>query len=485
MTAPAKLQLKLLSKSGELINSIACHGGRVSVFRAVMPRNLDPFLRALSGLSGPEKFTVSLDNANFEPSEHILIGFGESFAVSTEAVHQFVANAGLDLRQFLSTLANFGLEHIVGKACQELTNCEERRLRLLAAAYGDASKVMVLNNPFEPLADGWRERFADLLTEIARTRARLIVVPATSYRPQCWINNELIERIQVDQVSQKTIGFTNSPSAANEMVAHIRQLMKDEEAVKRVLAGDEAAALPAEAPQRTVQNPPPVVMTHRPVTASTENLAELVDIPLLARLQNRRNQLYLGTGFLATLTLLVAIAMSSSQPASTTEALLPPPQPVANLIPPTMPVTAPPPPEPKPVEVVQHVEAPLPPAPQPVHILDSYPAPIRKAILDTFEGTVVRPPSVLSDGLPTQDAFAPPVGGTVPPPEKNFLGLLNSLSNNEATPDTGERPAPPLPFGRPQEDLGSMDEEARRDAIRNKFLEAIQRAAQQREQPNM
>ena len=158
MSAPSKLQLKLLSKSGELINSITCHGGRVSVFRAVMPRNLDPFLRALSGLSGPEKFTVTLDNQTFEPSAHVLVGFGESFTLSTEQVHAYIASAGLDLRQFLSTLANFGLEHAVGRACKDLSSCEERRLRLLCAAYGDAGKVLVLNNPFEPLSDGWRER---------------------------------------------------------------------------------------------------------------------------------------------------------------------------------------------------------------------------------------------------------------------------------------------------------------------------------------
>jgi len=484
MSAPLKLQLKLLSKSGELINSITCHGGRVSVFRAVMPRNLDPFLRALSGLSGPEKFTVSLDNHTFEPSAHALVGFGESFALSTEQVHEYISAAGLDLRQFLSTLANFGLEHAVGRACKDLTSCEERRLRLLCAAYGDSGKVLILNNPFEPLSDSWRERFADLFTEVARTRGRLVVVPATSYRPQCWINNELIERIQVDQVSQKTIGFTNSPSQAQEMVAHIRQLMKDEESVQRVLAGDDAAALPPEQAARSVQNPPAVVMTHRPVTATTENLGEMVDVPLLARLQSRRNQLYLGTGFLAAVSILVAIAMSSQQPALTSEALIPPPQVLARVetppvaaatLAPTEPIVAP-------VAVVE--PPPPPPPPQPVHLLDTYPAPIRKAILETFEGTAIRQPTILSDGAPTQDAFAPPVAGSAPAPEKNFLGLLNSLSTTEGTTPPENNQPPPV-FGGAQEDLGSMDEEARRDAIRNKFLEAIQRAAQQREQPNM
>ena len=58
---PKKLQAKLLSKTGELLNVINCFAGQVAVFRAHSAADLRPYLRALTGGQGPERFSITTD----------------------------------------------------------------------------------------------------------------------------------------------------------------------------------------------------------------------------------------------------------------------------------------------------------------------------------------------------------------------------------------------------------------------------------------
>lgn len=77
-----KLLVKQLSNTGELIRVISCFAGQISVFRATSPNALRPFQRAFVGLPGPEKIVISIEDENYVPSEHPLIGFGERWNAS-------------------------------------------------------------------------------------------------------------------------------------------------------------------------------------------------------------------------------------------------------------------------------------------------------------------------------------------------------------------------------------------------------------------
>ena len=90
-----KLQIKLLSSSGELLNVINCRSGQVTVFRAVTAEELKPYQRALSGVPGPERFSISLDEHNFEASQHNLVGFGEEHLAHDQTVPEHLSDAGV------------------------------------------------------------------------------------------------------------------------------------------------------------------------------------------------------------------------------------------------------------------------------------------------------------------------------------------------------------------------------------------------------
>jgi hypothetical protein len=148
--------------------------------------------------------------------------------------------------------------------------------------------------------------------------------------------------------------------------------------------------------------------------------------------------------------------------------------------------TAPPPP---PAAAPPQVEAPQEPPAPPQFVLDEYPEMIRASLLDTVNG-------VVSD--------MPPAGGVGPaveqkpadPPNGNIFKLLESASNKSpdktslGAPVYVDGPPPPAaydgpgsaPFDPPPPPppLDEEGEQAKREAIRQKFLEAIRAAAERR-----
>ena len=68
-----------------------------------------------------------------------------------------------------------------------------------------------------------------------RSKERIIIIPAMSYRPQAFIGNEFVNRIQVGENLQKTIGFSGGESDVNQMVNQVRSLLKDEAALQKFL----------------------------------------------------------------------------------------------------------------------------------------------------------------------------------------------------------------------------------------------------------
>lgn len=222
-----KLQINLLSNSGELLNCVSCFAGQVSVFRALSSGALEPYQRALLGMPGPEKFSIILDGQTYVPHEHNLIGFGEQFVPQENSVGEYLINLGVPEGALDSLLVSFGLEMVCNSRFSALTRCEERRVRLVAATYVQ-NRILIVNNPFEPISSQWRERFAELLVTFARSKSQIVVVTALSNRPECWIDNEFIARIQVGETVQKTIGFGTNSTSINMLVNQVREQLKND-----------------------------------------------------------------------------------------------------------------------------------------------------------------------------------------------------------------------------------------------------------------
>jgi hypothetical protein len=237
---PIKLQLKLLSDAGELLSVVTCHAGRIAVLRASTPSDLRPYQRALGGSSGKDFIRVEVDGAEYRPEQHTLIGFGEPSPTVGLSVHDFLVRQGVSELAIAPLLLSLGLEEISNKQCSELTTDQEARLRILAATK-DPNRVLVINDPFEHIGGTWRERTAELLTNFARSQRAVVIVPFLSYRPECWIENDIIERIEVGQTTQRTIGFGSHGSSADDVINQIRGHSRPEREQRQAASASIAA----------------------------------------------------------------------------------------------------------------------------------------------------------------------------------------------------------------------------------------------------
>ncbi|HMO01969.1 MAG TPA: hypothetical protein PKD37_01375 [Oligoflexia bacterium] len=216
-----KLQLKLVSARGELLNCVNCFASQISVLRAEIASDLKPYERALAGKPGAEKFIIELDGEPYKPEEQVLIGFGENFIASQQSIADYLKSANCPDAAIESLLITFGIEQRSNLPCANLTRSDERKLRLLAASYSK-HKVIVLNDPFEPISVESKEKFAELMLNSVRSRNQIIVVVNLSYRPSCWIDAKGITRIQVGESLQKTVGFGSNNVALKAIIEEVR-----------------------------------------------------------------------------------------------------------------------------------------------------------------------------------------------------------------------------------------------------------------------
>lgn len=464
-----------------------CSVGQVSVLRAESPSELRPYQRALGGNQGKERFVITVDGKEYNTEEHNLIGFGEVAPHSGLTVGQYLASHGLIEGAISGLLMAYGVEGIETKLCSSLSPDEERKVRLFAAT-ADPSKALIINEPFEPISSSWRERVAELLADFARSKNGLVVVASLSYRPDAWIDNPVIARHQVGQSLRRTIGFGAAGSESTQLINQLRDQIRNEES-----HGTPSAPTP---PRE--ERPQAAAMSLGAAAMGGMDVMEQVEDEVPTDLTTGSSSTFLtalkvgtalgagGLGVWAALTLIqiypipqrdgahgkVAISHSDSSAKNDhASASSQPSQPAQQ-----QPADA------APAKSVVNTKA------KDSFILDKYPEAIRISLLDTSRGIL---------GDPSQASAEPPPQGTSQKPADqggNFYKLLESAGSdsNEAgapAPTEWESNDTSNSWSAPESsepvEYNASEEEERREAIRQKFLEAIRAAAERREQEGM
>ncbi len=485
------LVIKQLSHSGQLLRTVTCPAGQVTVLRAYAPSDLKPFQRALAGASGAERFVITVGLNEYNSFEHILVGFGEQFLDEQESATDFLKSCGVPEDAVESTLTAYGLEHVQTISCKSLPQAEARMLRILGATH-TRGKVIVLNDPFEAVHGAWRERYAELVLHFAHNSNGIVVVTALSSRPECWIDNERIVRVQVGESRQKTIGFSSAPSELRSEIALLRKELLEKPQIQP--SGPLTAVVPAAVSMPTSEvplaspAPQPVVAILKRTGAEMEassiaaKVWKILKTPL--PISPIAVSLLLGGVVLtfAYKSLMLREELRVGPPpgqtiaaVSTTE--IPTPEPAAVLMPPKADPTSTPslkplPEKNKPVSLSQ----PLHIVPEvPTHarlLLDQYPMQIKQAVLAAFEGknNSASPSSEEENSKPEAPTTSPKVGELLKMLET--ASETGSKTGNAGPNNAGEPPAAPE-----AEDSNDMSWEARREMMRQKFLESIQAAS--------
>ncbi|MBN8548150.1 MAG: hypothetical protein J0M12_02420 [Deltaproteobacteria bacterium] len=219
-----RLDISRLSPEGEVTRKITCLAGRVTVFRANSEPEFDLYRSALAGWKTAERVSVLLDGQAFSPAKHFFIGFGEAYATErgNDTLKKVLLESGIEAHNIEASLLSFGLGGLADAACKALSPAQERLLRILAAT-ADPNHVCVLYEPFEILPEAWREKAADTLARFAWERKAIVVVVKITSRPECWIENEHISRVQLERPRKRTIGFGADSAENLDFVARVRR----------------------------------------------------------------------------------------------------------------------------------------------------------------------------------------------------------------------------------------------------------------------
>lgn len=223
-----ELQINRLSETGEVQRRIRCLNGRVTVFRAYTPSEIEVYKRAITAKSsGNERFSILLDGVTLVPDEHIFLGFGEPELTSAEMLTEHFLNAGIKKDCLDSMLLMYGLGGMGTRKVSELLPAEKTIVQMITATQSN-TKVLVLNEPFSSVPEQWREPLAQRLVEFAWGKKAIVVVVALSYRPACWIDNEFVTRVQLEGVRSATIGFGSGALSSAPLMKEARSRLLSE-----------------------------------------------------------------------------------------------------------------------------------------------------------------------------------------------------------------------------------------------------------------
>lgn len=233
--AQEKLQIKVFSEAGAIANLLNCFAGQVTVLRAKSSEALVPFQDILFGRAQVRNMQVLLDDQHYNAADQFLVGSGSPMISGEGGVIDYLVSAGVANDLALRSLDMYGLASFSFRKCRDLSTCQATRLALLAAVHGKAA-VAVLDDPFKNITPEWREKFGELISSGAALQGKIIVVTSLTVRPECWIDNLQIVRVQIDDARHKTIGFGGDAHDLNVLVRQLRQSLKEEVDLKQRLA---------------------------------------------------------------------------------------------------------------------------------------------------------------------------------------------------------------------------------------------------------
>ncbi|MFN8391955.1 MAG: hypothetical protein U0136_16820 [Bdellovibrionota bacterium] len=240
-----KLEITRLNDQSEIKRRIVCLAGRINVFRARDESELAVFADALSGKPTAERFSILLDGQTFDPKQHLYIGFDPlPLQSETRSVAEYMRGKGASDSALEGLLLGAGLGGLARATCAELGDVQQQLLQLLGATFG-SDQVIFMNDPFVHIAEQWREPLAEKFAEAVWTNQTIIVVVRLNVRPECWIDNPYIARLQLEKPRERTIGFGGGELSSADLVASLREHLKQTDSAVSPLPLATAPKLPA------------------------------------------------------------------------------------------------------------------------------------------------------------------------------------------------------------------------------------------------
>lgn len=216
MSELARLDINHFGSDGTLIKRVSCLGGFVTVFRG-RPEMSDLYLAALLGRPQTERFSILLNDSGFnQKSDSLFLDDGELRYEQNQTCAEYLGSLGVSSPEAEPLLLRVGLGGRSTELLSRLSKQELYVLKVLNATLSD-TKVLVLDHAFRQLPENMADSLASFLTNFATQSKRIVLVFNLSMRPQCWLENVYVNRVELSRIRQSTIGFGSSTIDLSEL----------------------------------------------------------------------------------------------------------------------------------------------------------------------------------------------------------------------------------------------------------------------------
>ncbi|MGA1191542.1 MAG: hypothetical protein ACO3XO_04605 [Bdellovibrionota bacterium] len=217
------LTIQRILTDGAIAKTVTCRSGRIAVLRSHAPEKLYEYELALRGkLENPSMFRLMFNGAAYDPTQPIFIGFDKIQYRSEMTVRHILTESGVGQAQLEGFLSHHGIQQIAEKPLQELSPEQAQSLSLLQVSL-QPFPLIVMNDPFLPIPEEYREMYAHTLANGIWKNKGIGIVVSLSWRPESWIDNDLITRVQIDQTSRRATVGIGSENPLTELAKQIRQ----------------------------------------------------------------------------------------------------------------------------------------------------------------------------------------------------------------------------------------------------------------------
>lgn len=259
------LTIQRILTDGAVAKTVTCRSGRIAVLRSHAPEKLYEYELALRGkLENPSIFRLMFNGSVYDPTQPIFIGFDKIQYRSEMTVRHILTESGVDQAQLEGFISSHGIQQIAEKPLQELSSEQAQALSLLQVSL-QPFPLIVMNDPFLAIPEQYREMYAHTLANGIWKNKGIGIVVSLSWRPDAWIDNDLITRVQIDQTSRRATVGIGSENPLTELAKQIRQekqsIQEKREAEQRAEEQDERGAkstaltLPKTPTKNALKNP--------------------------------------------------------------------------------------------------------------------------------------------------------------------------------------------------------------------------------------
>lgn len=201
-----KLEIIRYSPGGKALRRIACLPGFISVFRSRSDVELGFYVDALHLRSAAGVSEIKINKAPATAEQ--LSYFGNSDTLNPVELQSWMMDiVSVGDGQGKSILKTLSSETGLTVPPSQSPSSQDLVIFRILSLVSQNTKVVVLDDPFEGIPPEILEPFAKAMVELVELSKVIVVVKKLSQRPEAWIENEHVERVQIEAPRQRTIGF--------------------------------------------------------------------------------------------------------------------------------------------------------------------------------------------------------------------------------------------------------------------------------------